>query len=655
MDEAYQNMEVVASDTSDDTTQDVVKDLGPESVPTNPTLLEDLVTYCMDLYAELSKSSYRTQKINEIEEGRRAYDLIADPNLEMWDGASNEVLPLTAITVDNLEPRLVSGLYGRNPTVLFSMEGLEDKDDMIRLIEFFFNSKLTNEVKLESKTMSIVHTLLLEGTWFGAPEYSIDEKKTKDFVFDQQGNILIDPKTKKAMVQDVDVKTFEGGKIEIIPFTDILCADNLGSIEEWEKADKIRLVRPTYAELMRRKKSLGYISDMIGPWLYDQTVDAKSSPDSQSPSEQVAGASVTGKKVIESAEFHISYPIYKKDDETWREQSDFKEEEIIVTVALSSKTIYRIVHKRDLLFSNESLIKRIRLFPEEGRSFGTSVYGKIKGMQRGASDLFNSIINGFYVAMLGGGWYEEGSGLRGKITKEPGEYVQVDDVSKVKDTVARINPNAYVGLFEVVLSLWERAGSIANPQIGRPDDKEKTATEIMVVIQEGNAKFDYQAKTTKEEYINLLRTLYNLYYQHMPYNATIRYNGKVLPIPRRIMRQGFLFSLSGSTAAANKMIERKESEDLYKIGLSNPIMNPITATEDLLKSYGKVELKRYINPQITQLIQSFLMDPQGVTGAIQQYMTIRAATEQEVKGESSAKSTSALSTFKQSTGGEGNV
>lgn len=605
--------------------------LGPESPPDNGPY-EQLVKYCLELYNKFDKSEYRATKITEIEEGRKAYELIADKSMELWDGASNEVLPLTAITVDNLEPRLVSGLVGRDPIMQFSMVGMTEKDDQTKLIETFYNQELKNVVRIETATMSIVHTLLQEGTYFGAPEYSLEQKKQKDFVYGQDGTIQIDPTTKRPVVQEVQVTAFEGGKIENIPFSDILCADDVGSIEKWEKCDKIRKVRPTYAELMRKKGKLGYIGDNIGPWLFGETGDGKKSDDAKSPSDNVAGIEVTGKKVIESAEFHISYPIYKDEDQDWKDQTNFEEEEIVVSIALKSKKIYRLVYKKDLLFSNESLIKRIRLFPEDGRSFGTSVYGKIKGMQKGGSDVFNAIINSFYVVMLGGGFYEEGAGLRGKISKQPGEYIQVDDIDKVKDVTPKINPAAYIGLFEVIMSLWERAGSISNPQIGRPDSKEKTATEIMVVIQEGNAKFDYQAKSTRDEFLMLLKTLYDLYYQYMPYDAKMVYNGQSVAVPRKAMKRDFAFSLSGSTAAANKAIERKEAEDLYNLGMANPLINPMQVVEDLLKAYGKMDVKKYIKPEIVQVLQQFMTDPQGVGAAIQQYVTIRNKTLQDVEG-----------------------
>ena len=621
--------------------------LGPETPPENGPAYDQLVKYCMDLYAEFEKSSYRAATVKLITESRKAYEMVADPSKEMWEGASNEVLPLLAITIDNLEPRLVAGLVGRDPIVKMEMEGMSQVDDQTKMIEQWYNQELKNKVYVEAKAMSVVHTLLLEGTYYTVPKYDIETKKQRDFAYDRQGNIIIDNGQpgfleylkglfRKAMnsigmgkpvTVESDATVFEGGRIDNVPFTDILCPDDVGTLEEWEKCDKIRIIRPTYAELMRDKEGVGYLTDRIGKWLYF----AKGKQTDESPGGEVAGVEVHGKEVIESLEFYISYPIYKNEEDQWEDQADFREERVLVTIAKDSKTIYRICYLKDLNFKNESIVKRVRLFPEEGRSFGVPMFGKLKGIQNGASDLFNALLNIAYVVMIPGGFYEDTAGLRGKIEREPGQWIKVDNVKGVLPFQYNINPAAYLQFLETFLSLWERAGSISNPQMGHPDDKQKTATEIMMVVQEGNAKFDYQSKTTRDEFLAILKTLYDLYYQWMPYKPVqMIYNGKPVQIPRQLMRRGYKFSLTGSTAAANKMIERKEAEEVNALAGGNPLMNPMTALEELLKAYGKTDMQRYINPKIRQIIETFLQNPE-IEGIVGKYMQDKQQIAAQVK------------------------
>lgn len=599
--------------------------LGPDSAPANEEY-QPLVDYCMDLYAGFDKSQYRKDKIEEITQSRKVYEQKEETTDFPWDNASNLVLPFTTITTDNLEPRIVAGLVGTKPALRFEMEGMSEQDEATKLVETWFNQQLENKVVIETRAMSVVHTILTEGTWYGIPKYDRDEMVRRDFAYDPMTGQIAIGQDGKAITRDFVDTVYEGGKIETIPFTDILCADDLGTLEEWEKADKIRIIRPTYGDLMRRKGDIGYLGDRIGPWLIGQKDKGEKKDEQQSPIQQISGVKYTGKEVIECLEFYITYQINKDEEAEETEQSDFTEDRILVTIAKDSKTIIRIAYLRDLNFCNESLIKRVRMFAEEGRSYGTSVYGKIKSIQNGASDFFNAILNISYLVMLPWWFYEDSAGMRGPQEIKPGKGLPVDSVKGILFPNFNINPSAYLTFIEMFIGLWERLGSVANPQIGRPDEQDKTATEIMMVVQEGNIKFDYQSKSIKEEFISILKTLYDLYYQHMPYDAKVQLNGQMVPLPRMAMKRGYKFLLSGSTAMANKMIERKEADEIFMMSMNNPLMNPITAIEEMLKSRGKTNLSRYINPDAKMLMDSFMQDPQGVSQAVQTYLQTKTET-----------------------------
>lgn len=611
-------------------------DLGPDSVPDNEEY-KTLVDYCMDdLYGKLKDSSYRLAKIKEIEQSRKVYEQKEDESKKdfPFENASNITLPLDAITVDNLEPRIVAGLVGTKPTARFEMEGMEEQDDITRMIETWFNQELENNVKIETKAMSLVHGILLEGTVYSLPKYDREELIQKDFEFDPQTGQIIIGEDGKAVTKDISKTTYEGGKIEFIPFTDIICADDIGTIEEWEKADKVRIVRSTYGELMRVKNDIGYLPKKIGPWLLAEKDSGEKKEDSQSPSQKIEGVKYTGKETITCGEFYITYQINKDEEAPESEQSDFTEDRILATIHLKTRTLIRICYLRELNFCNESLIKRNRMFPEEGRSYGTSMYGKIKSIQDGGSDFFNAILNIAYIVMLPWFFYEDSSGLRGKFKIIPGQGIPVDSVKGILFPNFNINPAAYLSFIEMFLGLWERLGSVSNPQIGRPSEEKKTATEIMMVVQEGNIKFNYQAKTIKEEFISILKTLYDLYYQHMPYDAKFNYNGESVPVPRQMMKRNFKFMLTGSSEMANQMIQRKEAEDMLMISQNNPLLNPMTVLEDVLKSRGKTDLQRYINPQAKMLLEALIQNPE-IPQVVGKYLQTKIETEEEIGGKTS--------------------
>ncbi len=616
-------------------------DIGPMDRPDNEKF-QKLVDHCNDLRKAFENSTYRADKIKEILQSRKAYEQIGDKKSLPWEDASNLVMPLDTITVDNLEPRLHSGFIGREPIVRFEMNAIQEQTDPVKLLEAWFNQELKNIVKIKKQAMGIVHIILLEGTWFGVPGYNRHEETRRDFRFNQDGTILFhgpvqidpksgqpimgqngqpqpDPEVGKPYTEDkVDV-LFEGGEIERIPFTDVLCADDIGTDEQWEKADKGFISRPTYAELQRNKNKVGYLPDKIGPWMIPHQGTLKMPSKDQSPEQEVAKVEVTGKETVKCYNWFLSYPINRVEEDSAEEQSDFTEEKIFVTIT-EGGVLIRLAYLREFNFSGRSLLRRIRLFSEEGRSYGTSIYGKIKSIQDGCSEFFNQVLNSALVCMIPWFFHDETSGIDRDVELYPGKGVKVDNVKGILiPPFFQLDPSRYLAFVNIFIDLWERLGSIANPQIGKPASGEKTATEIMTVIQEGNIKFEYQVQTTQDEFISLIQVLYDLYYQYMPFNKTFNYNGQQVPIPRKVMKQGVSFRLSGSTAFANKMIERRESEELFAMAAQNPLVNLYAVTEDLLKAYGKSDMKKYINPQLRQILETAKVNPE-ISQVIGKYM-----------------------------------
>ncbi len=153
---------------------------------------ENLVRYCIDLYKEIGKSTYRKATIANIQEAREVYEQKPKDTNFPWPSASNEVLPFETITVDNLEPRLVAGLIGRDPIVAFKEVG-GDLDDTDEVLQKWWNDELKDVIKINRIARNVVHTLLLEGTRFSIPKYDTNDDEIRmDFQYTEDGNIAID-------------------------------------------------------------------------------------------------------------------------------------------------------------------------------------------------------------------------------------------------------------------------------------------------------------------------------------------------------------------------------------------------------------------------------------------------------------------------------
>lgn len=584
---------------------------------------KNLVKYCVDFYNTHKKSEYREAKLKEIKDARRIYEQKPKTKVVFWKGESNLELPFETISIDNLEPRLMAGLVGREPIVAFAETGKLDKEGEV--LETWYNEELKNVVKINEVARNIVHTLLIEGTRYSFDQYDKRESPKRDFVFvnpqtnepvkkDEIGIISINPDNNQPFYTETIDTIFEGGKDEQIPFNDIVVADDIGTIEKWEDADKIRIVNIPYGELYSKKGDYGYQN--IGPWLLPAETQKKLKEEDKSPSQQVAGVDVTGKDTIKCIECHISYAIGNLEEEDEKKRAEFEEERVIVTIALEQNLLIRKILQRDVNMNNESVLKRQRLFPEEGRSYGTGIHGKMKAIQEGASNTFNRMMNIADIVLLPWYFYEEGAGIKGKQTIKPAEGLKVEDVSKIKFPDFKVNPAQYIEFLKIFVDLWERTISISEPQIGKPKGERTTATEITVLLQEGNIKHNYQSKTFREEFLSIVRTIYDLYYQYMPYEKMIVHAGEEMPFPRQAMRRPYNFRLTGSTEQSNKLIERKENEDMFNMLRPDPLMNPIKIIEDLLKSYGREDVKSYINPELHQLTQIFEMAPDAVMEAL---------------------------------------
>ena len=140
-----------------------------------------LVKYCMELYERIAGSQYRAAKIQEIRDTYSRYEQEERQTSDPWPGASNIQLPLTSISVDNLEPRIVAGLIGKKPFVKFELESEQKKDEGQQLIEDWFNNELEEVVGLERVGRDIAHSLLLEGTVYPIAVYDTESRKIREF------------------------------------------------------------------------------------------------------------------------------------------------------------------------------------------------------------------------------------------------------------------------------------------------------------------------------------------------------------------------------------------------------------------------------------------------------------------------------------------
>lgn len=555
----------------------------------------NLVAKCVDFHDDVDKSEYRRQKIDDIKESHRIYKMIEKPTDFPWEGAFSVVLPFLTISVDNLAPRLYAGFSGKQPYVQFKPIGVTEPDEISIFLEEWYNNELNQVIKIENKVTKIVQTLLLEGTVYPIATYNEDYEEREEYVFgEMEGGLVEVDEEGEPLTKIVNDRIFSGGKIEFASFNDIFIEDN---IEDWEKADIIRIVRPTYGELKLLQQDDDTYINIDEELLKEEDIQVEGNPSQEINNIQF------NNEIIECYEYHVNY-VYQKESENKEDIKDWTTERMIALIAVQSETIIRLIPLKKLNMQNQHVIKRIRLYPEVEESYGCSMYEKMKTLQNGASDSYNLLMNVSYISMLPFFFYSNKAGLPEDLVLSPGVGIEVDDPKDIVFPHFSINPSQFIPIFQIWTTLFEKLSSVGDLQVGRPTSQANTATETMAVISEGNMKHNYQTKVMKDEFISLLKTVYDLYYKSMPFGKTFFYHNEEVRVPRDKMKRAYKFRLTGSTELSNTVLELRKAEQLYGMLRKDPIANPVQLLEDIVTKFNPdADPKQYIDPEISQVIE----------------------------------------------------
>jgi hypothetical protein len=369
----------------------------------------------------------------------------------------------------------------------------------------------------------------------------------------------------------------------------------------------------------------------IGPWLIRDQGDA---PASGAQAEKDS-ATVTGKETIECLVCYVSYT-KRTPEELDEDVKDWSEDRYVATIAVKSRTIIRMQMLRDVNYSNKHIIRRIPMFPEHGKTYGTSIFGKMKSIQKMANEVFNMALNTAEIILIP--WFLFGSSVGWKGEKKqlrPGVGIPVDSTKDVLFPTFPINPGQFFEYLQFIVQFWERLFNVGDLQIGRESSNTKTATEALAVIQEGNISHNYRSVSLKEGFLELLTVIYDLYYQHLPLEYVWTCGTKKMPIERSKMRRARNFRLTSSTEMSNKLIERQSKEDMWnkvKEGHALGIGNIMEGWKELLLAFGVEDPERFTDPMVSKVIGILQKFPETGQLFIQAAQETMAKAQQLTQG-----------------------
>jgi len=629
----------------DNTEQPVYEEYVVSTEPETKEGGDDLVTYFLNLMKEYESSEYRKKKIEESNESRKQYDGYRAAKNFPWPGCSNYSMMIPAIVVDNLEPRLVASVAGKDRDIIEAIPNSERGTQFVRAVEQFAEWALSHNIKWQAYVPAWVHDVLLDGTGYIFPRY--EEKKLKRgqrFV----GNVPYDPIAKQRIeadmlplyeqaqlpvesmyvdeIQQKDVRVFkvvnEYASISEVYGPD-LCPD-------WDDTPTIRQQFVKYEDLEAQS------ADKVKGGVYiNITSDLKKDRQSTRSDDALpTGSDRDGAKaeqLEERGDIEI-LTLYDKYD--LGEGRDW----CIISMARDSETIIRKQYVRDVYYGLEGKpVKRLLVFPDYGKQCGTSIVHKIRHFTGSINDCLNQMIDSGTVQINPWFFYGSDAGIPDELDISPGgANPVVGNANSIVFPQLGVKANLYIEFINLITAYLERLVALSSYQSGAEDQVmgqgAGTAAGMRMILQEAQIKHTYQAKPIKEQLGEIIKLDMLLYAWYMPTDVDM-----VLPggdVIRKInidaLQQDYDFTLRISDSAYNQMMARYEAQELLGLAAQLPFANQVTLFQDLLAAYDKKNATQYVDQNFMMLLQVSTQNPE-IVQVVQQYMQEKA--QQQHMGE----------------------
>jgi hypothetical protein len=564
--------------------------------------LEKLSSYVRSLFEAFDSSATRAKILGLVKDSRRAYYQETEPTNFPWLNASNMIAPLTTMGVDEVEPRLVAAVIGRQPYIKAKNHlGTSTKQEAEQITKFD-NFILEHKVKVASLVPQLIHEELIDGTIYPMLSWETNTKRVRRNVQD--------PNARNGWSRQIQDITMNGPCVELVPVEFVWHEDNLND-EDWERANVIRYVgNITTGDIKRR-------SATEDGWMVPEDLDKYAASTTLKTTQQTTEgvqdylhALQDNQRPIEFYEAYVKYDLFGDDQQ---------DENLIVLVEVNSFEIFRVREQIEVIDENIKPLRRMRFLKRRGISWGYPLYTLIAGIQLGVDAMWNRCINSADITMTPWGFIKRGiSGLRqNKIAIFPGNMIEVDNPDAINfPNLTAFQPTQFIPLILQYISFFERTLNVTDFMQGRESaqvgKKGSTATGTLAILQEGKIKFEYRGGLTHLEFLELFKNIHDLCVSNMSIEEHIKIVGA--PIVQYSNTEEYIFELVGSDLTSNRFVDRQETESF--VMTMQPfitMLNPMTLVDDILLSYEK-DLQDYINPELNKLVTQWMTIENNVKG-----------------------------------------
>ena len=579
--------------------------------------LTKLGKYIQHLFHAFENSRTRKKVLDTVKESRKAYYQENEPTNFPWRNASNMISPLTTMGVDELEPRLVSSVIGRDPYIkAVHHVGVSTKEDAEQVTKYD-NFILKHKIKIKKFVPDAVHELLIDGTIYPLLSWNVESRKVKTSQFGPDGQ-------RKYFI--VELPT-EGPSVELIPVEFVWLPDDVND-EDWENAPIIRYVgNLTLGEIKRRSQvEDGWVlTEDLKPYITTQTL--KTTQQEADDVQDSYYAYEPNLQPVETLEAYIKWDFF----------DEGVEEDIIVLVTKDSFKVLRVREQVEVFDQNVKPLRRVRFLKRRGVSWGWPLYTLIAGIQLGVDAMWNRCVNSADIVMTPWGFVKRGmSGVKNnRMMVSPGVLLEVDNPEAfVFPNLGAFNPTSFVPLILQYVTFFERTLNVTDFSQGRESQvagkKGSTATGTLALLQEGKVKHEYRGMNLQEQFLDLFILIHDLCAANMSPQEQAAICGA--PLKQYVTSKAFMFELVGSDLTSNRFVDRQETESMVTtLGPFLQILNPMTLVGDLLKSYNK-EPQDYIDPELNKLVQSYIEQKQNTQALVQMGLPEQLAQQATAAG-----------------------
>ena len=571
---------------------------------------EDMAEYVHRKWSEAKNSELRERVLSEVEESRAIYD--QEPlSQAMWPDAVNLVLPFLTISVDQLEPRLVASIVGRDEIVKIDDFGVLDQN-LAKDVEKVDNVVLKNDVEIVEKTKSHVHTMLVDGQVYLAPYWDYQEGKEREFVLGDRGQRVpvqgeeTPPEGQVVyggyMMQENIVTTSDRARVDEIDLENIFIPDK---VYEWEDTPVVYEYYMSWGEYMSKvnggKRGWVKYGEEELEELNDKVWQKRPEPEDGTRVEGTEEVKDEGGRERESLKSelrllqgHFSYDI----------DGDGIEEKVICTVEHMSKKIVYLIDNAEIDPLNRKQIRKLSLIPRHNTGYGYPLYSKLKMIVKGGSDTTNILLNSCIMQMLPFFFYEEAAGFKQQESEiAPGEGVQVADVNRVKVNQFTPNASAFKDIVQIFFQLWQYIITLPDYSMGQDTKKDgSTATGVLALLQEAAISHDYLGAVLHDQYSSLFRIIHDLCYLNMGAEREMEILGK--PMAQRVLSRNYKIRIAATSKSANRHVERMELQEALMAaekGVQMGIVVPDEPMRDYLETFRGISVERWMNGPVSQI------------------------------------------------------